>query len=569
MGITQQQQKRIFVVMAVLSAAGLLLVAQLIRWQVVEHEKFVELATQQNRREIVTRPRRGNIFDRNHHLMAGDTIQYEVSASPDLIHDPQKTADQLYRHLDVPRETLVAELSSEKPWVPITRSASREAGEALIELDLIGLTVTPRSRRTYPENTLASHMIGFVNDNGNGFYGVEGYYDLLLQGNLGKQTGEHGPFGDIIPLGEFEITPPEEGADLYLTINRSMQEVVEAELAYAVDRYGAEKGSVIVLDPKTGDILASASVPYYNPNRFAQTDIEFFPDPLVSWAYEPGSIFKIITMAAGLDSHTVAPGTTVEDNGIIEIAGQSIYNADRLAHGTVDMTTVLARSLNVGTAQIAIYMGQEQFYNYIRRFGFGRLTELDLAGEGPGALKTPNDIYWHASDLATNSFGQGIAVTPIQMISAVAAVANDGLLMKPRVVDKIVSHDEERIIEVQPQVVRRAITADTADVLTQMLATALEEEDSLAIIPGYRIAGKTGTSQIPIPGGYHPSLTITSFVGYFPVDDPQVVILVILNKPTVSKWGNKTAAPTFRRIGERLIGFMDIPPDDVRLASNN
>ena len=566
MSITQQHQNRIFVVMAVLSAAGLVLAAQLIRWQIMEHGYFVELAAQQNQKEIVLNARRGNIYDHHHHLLAGNTVQYEVDASPQLIADPQETADRLYRLLNIPRDTLLEQLTSDRPWVPLTRDAPQAVGKTLLEWNITGLIVTPRTKRAYPESTLASHLMGFVNDNNNGFYGVEGYYDTLLQGLAGKQRGEHGPFGDIIPLGDFEITPPTEGADLYLTVSRSIQEAVEEETALIIDKYGAESGSVIVINPKTGALIATVSLPDYNPNHFADTEAELFPDPMVSWAYEPGSVFKIITMAAGLDSTTVGPGTTVYDGGIIEIAGQKIYNSDRLSHGTVDMTTVLAKSLNVGSSQIAIAMGPDKFYNYVRRFGFGRLTELDSANEGPGTVKTPQGIYWHESDLATNSFGQGIAVTPIQMATAVAAIANDGLLMKPYLVEKIVSHDQQRVIEIKPHMVRRAVSADTANILTHMLATALEVEDSEAIIPGYRVAGKTGTAEIPIPGGYHPTLTITSFVGYFPLDDPQVVVLVILNKPTVSKWGNRTAAPAFRQIAIRLLQFLDIPPDAVRLA---
>lgn len=567
MNITQQHQNRIFIIMAILSAVGLILVAQLVRWQIIEHKSFVKLANQQNQKEYILKPARGNIYDRNHHLLAVDTVQYEVSASPQLISDPQETAGRLYRLLNIPRKTLLAGLSSDQPWVPITRDATREVGEMLLEWDITGLLVSPRSKRAYPERNLASHLLGFVNDNSDGFYGVEGYYNALLQGSAGRQTGEHGPFGDIIPLGDFEITLPTEGADLYLTIDRNIQRMVEEELAQAVTHYGAEGGSVIVTNPRTGGVLASASFPTYDPNTFAQTDANYFSDPIVSWAYEPGSVFKIITMAAGLDSGTVAPASTVQDNGVIEIGGQTIYNSDRLAHGTVDMTTVLAKSLNVGSAQIAIVMGADKFYNYVRRFGFGRLTEIDLSGEGPGTVKTPLVAAWHISDLATNSFGQGIAVTPIQLVAAVGAVANDGLLMKPHIVHKITTHEQGRVVEIKPQVVRRAVSADTANVLTQMLATALEVEDSLALIPGYRVAGKTGTAQIPIPGGYHPSLTIASFIGYFPIDDPQVLVLIILDKPTVSKWGNQTAAPTFRQIGEHLISLLDIPPDEIRLAS--
>ncbi len=557
---------RIVVIMAVLLAVGLVLVVRLARWQIVDHAYFVELAHRQNQKEIILRPTRGAIYDTNGHLLAVDTVQYEVSASPRLISDPQQTTDKLYRLLNIPRDALLTALTSDRVWVPLTRTAPREVGQTLLEWDITGLVVAPRPKRAYPEGELAAHLLGFVNDNNNGFYGVEGYYDPLLRGQPGEQRGEHGPFGDPIPMGDFEIIPPTEGADLYLTLDRTIQQMVEEELAQAIETYGAESGTVVVLNPQTGAILASANRPAYNPNHFAQADPARYPDSLVSKPYEPGSVFKIITMAAALDSNTVAPGTTVYDGGVIEIGGQTIYNADREAHGVVDMTTVLAKSLNVGTAQIAVAMGADTFYNYVRRFGFGRLLEVDLSGEATGTLETPGDRDWYESALATNSFGQGIAVTPLQMVAAVAAIANDGLLMKPHVVQKVVTHDTNRVIQIQPQVIRRTVSADTADILTQMLADALAMEGSLAQIPGYTVAGKTGTAEIPIPGGYHPYLTITSFAGYFPADDPQVVVLVILNKPTVSKWGSQTAAPTFRRIGERLISLLDIPPDAVRLA---
>ncbi|HHJ06019.1 MAG TPA: penicillin-binding protein 2, partial [Anaerolineae bacterium] len=434
----QQYHNRIFVVMAVLSAAGLLLVAQLARWQIFQHDEFVALAKEQNQREIELKASRGRIFDSNNHLLAANDFVYEVSASPQIINDPYETTDRLYRLLNIPRETLLDGLLSNALWIPLTRSAPRDAGETLREWDITGIEVNPRSRRAYPEGTLAAQLIGFVNDNNDGYYGLEGYYDKVLRGASGKQEGEHGPFGDLIPLGEFDIVPPKEGADLHLTVNRAIQQAMEDELYQAVQRYGAESGVVVVLNPKTGALLASANWPAYNPNDFAQTDAAYYINNTVSWPYEPGSVFKIVTMAAALDSGTVGPGTTVRDEGVLEYGGQTIYDSDRQAHGVVDMTTVLAKSLNIGTAQIAIAMGAEKFYTYVRRFGFGRLTEIDLYGETPGTVKIPGDPYWYESALATNSFGQGIAVTPIQMTAAVAAVANGGLLMKPYVVQKVV-----------------------------------------------------------------------------------------------------------------------------------
>jgi cell division protein FtsI/penicillin-binding protein 2 len=439
-------------------------------------------------------------------------------------------------------------------------------GETILKWDITGVQVEPRARRVYPEGTLAAHVLGFVNDNDKGFYGVEGYYDAMLRGVSGLRQGERDPFGYSIPIGPGQYVPPRNGKKLTLTIDRTAQYIVEKELADAVVRYQAENGTVVVLDPKTGAILAMASWPTYDPNQFTEVDSKTFADPAISEQYEPGSVFKIITMAAGLDAGVITPDTTIYDGGVIEVGGRTIYDWDRQPHGTVNMTTVLAKSLNVGASEVAVMLGKERFYTYVRRFGFGRITEADLDSEGPGTLKTPGDPDWHESDLGTNSFGQGVAVTPLQMAIAVAAIANDGLLMKPYVVQQIT--EGERTLRVQPAVVRRAVLAQTAHTLTEMLAVAVEQEAELAQVPGYRVAGKTGTAQIPVPGGYHPTLTVASFAGYLPADDPAFVILVVINKPETSSWGGQVAAPVFAHIAQQLVTLFDVPPDAVRLAQS-
>ena len=557
---------RIITLMAILSASTLILVGQLFRWQVLEHRAFLALAEKEHQAEAVIRPHRGAIYDRNGFLLAADTFQYEVSASPTMISDPYTTADRLFPLLGMSRAETLAALTSDAPWVPLSRGVPQPLGEIILKWDITGIQVEPRARRVYPENTLAAHVVGFVNDNDKGFYGVEGYYDPMLHGVSGLRQGERDPFGYSIPIGPGQYVPPRDGKSLTLTIDRTAQYAVEKELADAVARYQAESGTVVVLDPGTGAILAMASWPTYDPNHFAEADSKLYPDPAVSQQYEPGSVFKIITLAAGLDSGAITPDTTIYDGGVIEVGGRTIYDWDRQPHGTVDMTTVLAKSLNVGASQVAVMLGKERFYTYVRRFGFGRITEVDLDSEGPGMLKTPGDPDWHESDLGTNSFGQGIAVTPLQMAMAVAAVANDGLLMKPYVVQQIGEGD--RTLWVQPTVVRRTVQAQTARTLTAMLATAVEQETELAQVPGYRVAGKTGTAQIPVPGGYHPTLTVASFVGYLPADDPAFVILVVINKPQVSPWGGQVAAPVFAHIAQQLVTLLDVPPDTIRLASN-
>jgi cell division protein FtsI/penicillin-binding protein 2 len=467
----------------------------------------------------------------------------------------------------MPRDGLLQTLTSESTWLPVAQDISQETAETIDSWGLVGLQLDPQARRVYPEGDTAAHVLGFVNSNGNGFYGVEGYYDNLLKGKAGVQVGEKNPFGKMIPLGIGHFVPPVAGGTVYLTIDRSVQSLIEQELEKAVVGYGAQRGSVVVLQPKTGAVLGMASYPAYNPNNYSQSDENLFFDPVVSEQYEPGSVFKIITMAAGLDAGVVTPETIIYDGGSMEVGGRVIYNWDRQGHGNVNMTEVLAQSLNVGAAQVAAALGKDRFYTYVKRFGFGRLTEIDLGSEGPGTLKTPQDANWYQSDLGTNSFGQGIAVTPMQITAAVAAIANDGLLMKPHVVQRVVNG--ERDVEVPSTPVRWAVTAETAHTLTGMLVEALKKADSQAIVPGYKIAGKTGTAEIPVPGGYHPTLTLASFVGFLPADDPQIVVLVIIDRPTSSRWGSKTAAPTFRSIAQQLVVLLNIPPDDMRLASKS
>ena len=562
-------QFRIYTVMAVMCAAGLVVVGQLIRWQIIEHHQFVALAEAEHQDELVISPRRGEIRDRGGHLLAADIVQYNISASPRIISDPQATADRLSPLLDMPPAELLELLSSAETWVPITQAVPQAVAEKLIEWDIVGLQVEARTKRVYPEGDLGAHLLGFVNNNGNGFYGVEGYYDTLLRGEPGLQTGERSPFGEMIPLGISRFVAPVRGATLYLTIDRNVQYLIEAELKKAIIEYGAQRGSIAVMEPKTGAVLGMASYPAYDPNNYNASDEHLFFDPVVSQQYEPGSVFKVVTMAAGLDAGVIGPEGTVYDGGSIEVGGRVIFNWDRQAHETVDMTDVLAKSLNVGIAQVAVALGKDRFYTYLKRFGFGRLTEADLSSEGPGTMKTPKDADWHESDLGTNSFGQGVAVTPLQIAVAVGAIANEGLLMKPHIVNRVV--DSEREVEVKPVVVRRVVSQETATTLTKMLVEALKRANSEALVPGYEIAGKTGTAEIPVPGGYHPTLTLASFAGYLPADDPQVLVLVIIDRPTTSRWGNTTAAPTFKRIAEQLVVILNIPPKDARqqLASNN
>ncbi len=551
---------RLKVLSAVLIGFTFVLIAQLFRWQVLEHNYLLDLARFEHTIPEMIIPPRGDIQDCNGHLLAMDVFQYEVSATPDEIEAPWETADRLSPHVGQPRQQVYELLTKDAPYVLLSRHVSQKSGETIQSWNLGGIIVKPRPKRVYPAKELAAHVLGFVNETHDGYYGVEGYYNTFLGSAEEILTREKTPYGEEIVTGpQYPPATSRESQDLILTIDRTIQYVIERELATAVARYGAESGTIIVMDPRRGAILAMASYPTYDPNRFAQTQTELFVNPAVSSQYEPGSVFKIITMAAGLDAGVISPQDTFYDSGAIEVGGRTIMNWDRQGHGLVTMTDILAHSLNVGAAYVSTMLGKERFYSYLRRFGFGRITEVDLAGEGPGTLRLPGDNEWHESDLGTNSFGQGIAATPLQMVTAIAAVANRGFLMKPYMVERIVEGDKTTIV--QPAVVRRTISAATAAQLTAMLVEAVERESDLAVIPGYRIAGKTGTAQIPRPGGYDPYQTIASFVGYGPADAPQFIVLVKIDKPQESPWGSQVAAPIFKSVAQQIIVYLGIPPD--------
>ncbi|HID62928.1 MAG TPA: stage V sporulation protein D, partial [Anaerolineae bacterium] len=335
--------RRITFLSAVLFAFMLINVGQLFRWQVLEYDYLLGLAKAEHDWYMEIAPLRGAIRDRNGHFLALDIFEFEVTAAPPMIANPGEVADRLAPLLDRPRSEILELLKSGQPHVRLARRVPQQIGETIESWGLRGIKVEPRPKRVCTENNLAAHVLGFVNETNNGYYGVEGYYNQILKGRAGEGQGERDPAGNYIPIGFYRLAPPRNGRDLVLTIDRTIQYMVEEELEKAIARYGAESGTIIVMEPKTGSILAMASYPSYDPNRFADTPAELFVNPSVSTHYEPGSVFKIITMAAGLDAGVITPQSTFYDSGSIEVGGRTIMNWDRRGHGLVTMTDVLAQ----------------------------------------------------------------------------------------------------------------------------------------------------------------------------------------------------------------------------------
>ena len=558
--------RRMWIVVCGLLFAMFIIIGRLFVFQIVEGEEWTERTADEF--TVVARPDRGTIYDRNGAVLAANGADYQIGASPNLIINPEELASQLAPILEMNRRDLAARLTSERPYEMLANRVSPEVADSIRELNekYGGLQIDPLPRRFYPQGELMCHALGYVDFDGNGGGGIEGYYQPELAGEAASAKINISPFhvqNSVIAR---------EGADLVLTIDRSVQYLVEKQLQEAITDYAATTGTIIVMEPKTGAILAMASTPCFNPYEFYDTPEENLFNPVVSQQYEPGSVIKLITMAAALDSGTVTPETTYYDSGELWLGGHRTVNWDRAAHGTTDMTSLLAQSLNVGAATLATWMGADTYYDYMRRFGFGGPLGIDIMSEATGQMPLPGDEYWTESFLATNAYGQGLATTPLQMVASVSALANNGELMQPYVVQEVRAENGTLVHE--PSVLSRPISPQAAQQVTQMAITAVAREVPVAQVPGYTTAGKTGTSQIAENGIYLDNATIASFIGWLPADDPEIIVLIKLDRPQVSPWGSQTAAPAFAKLAKELVVLLDIPPDNIRhnqdtMAFNN
>ena len=569
---------RSMLVAALLPLFALTVLGQMIR---IQNSPEAELFRDQSDNFAVVKrtfyPERGEIYDRNGHLLAGNETVYTVGVNiPDMVDasalawevstqlglDYNETYQKLLNPYGLVFVSLKNYVRSEElaPLKAVYEQKAEDAAAAYLPSSLSGLEFQPTLQRSYPENELASNIIGFYNRDARGNFGVEEKYNDLLAGT---------PVDAWVPQDPnraAEIPRVPDGTTLILTINRDLQAAAERSLDQALIDYGAQNGTIVIMDPGTGEILAMATTPRLNLNEFwtygdyYNQSYEF--NPAISMQYEPGSVFKVLTMAAGLDTGTVIPGTVYDDKGFIIVGDVLIQNWDRRLWGPQDMIGCLQHSLNVCLAWVSTSMGQDNFYNYMQRFGIGRPTSIDLAGETPGRLKVPGDLDWYPVDLGTNAFGQGVAVSPIQMLTAASAIANGGRMVTPHVLYGMVSNGRQVNIQTQPS--GTPIRAETARTLSDMLAISLENEASLALVPGYRIAGKTGTAEIPVNGNYDSTQTNVSFIGWGPVDDPQFMIYIWLDRPSTSIWANDTAAPLFAEIAQKTVILLDIPPDAVR-----
>jgi len=496
-----------------------------------------------------------------------DIIEKTGQAAGAAAHEPTPTPAPLDQRVQETREALFQKLNQKAdPYEPFLRPyevLDDEFKAFLEKKQMKGIVLETKEVRFYPEGTLGAHVLGYVggkDQKQSGYYGIEGYFEDKLAGSLGFLSSEEDSSGQFIGVGSRTFQAAHDGDDIVLSIDRVVQSIIEQELKDGVTRYGAERGSVIVMNPQTGAVLGMATYPTYDPNYyFAIKDPQVQVNPAVSDLFEPGSIIKPMVMAAGIEKGTVTPDTTVVDSGPVHVADRVINTFDGRHLGKITMTRVLEQSNNIGMVWLGQQLGAETLYDFFRDFGFGEKTGIELEGETQYALPAPRD--WNITTVATSSFGQGIAVTPLQALNAVNVVANGGTLFQPYIVDEIRPSSSETQ-KTKPADVRRVISPATAQTVSAMLVSVVENGVAqLAKVPGYYMAGKTGTAQVPDEHGrYSADRKIISFVGY-PVSHPQFSILIKLDNPAGLSFASGTAAPMFRNISQKLLNYYQIPPD--------
>jgi cell division protein FtsI/penicillin-binding protein 2 len=577
----RRARRRQVILFLLIGVSMLIITGKLAYWQILQHGFLAALASQEHTRPILVPAGRGSISDTNGNLLALNVTEDAIDADPQAILQEnndapgslERTLQQLASILKQPADILYPQLILSQHGQPVTftylhdaqgqkihatQAQSAAIKQLLSQNQLWGVGLLPESWRVYVDGTLAAQLLGFVQqDSGIGQYGVEAYYNSLLAGQPGKLIAETDVNGNPLVIGDQVWQPPVNGADLTLTIDANVQLTVEQMLQAAIARYQADSGSVVIVNPKTGAIIAMASEPSFDPNQYSEvSSYNLFINPAVSNVYDPGSTMKAVTMAAALDLHLITPDTTLNDPGYYDVDGIRIHNFDDLGYGVETMTQVLQHSANVGAIWVALQkLGAANFYHYVSLFGFGAPTGVDLPTESQGLVPSPanrTDLT-----LAENSFGESIDVTPLQMTMAYAALANGGLLMQPYVVASATQNGQTTMFK--PHVVRQVISPATAQTITSMLVqSARDGEASLAEVPGYQIAAKTGTST---PSDDPASPTYASLAGYAPASHPQFVMLVKIDHPKSPIFGALVAAPLWHDIAAWLFHYYRIPPD--------
>lgn len=561
----QDWQKRLSVIITISGLILLSFVGRLYQKAVIEHDHIAQAAENQYayRKEVIGR--RGDIVTQeqeSYYPLATNERRYQILAVPKNIKDREATAAKLAPILGITERDIFDKINNDKLYIPpLKRRLTRSDADKIAALHLRGVLLLPEMVRTYPEQGLAAQLLGFVNGDGKGNYGLEGVYDSSLRGETGYQVGEKDNQGRLISLGD-EVKA-KDGATLVLTIDREIQSFAEHTLAEALKKYEADSGTIIIMKPQTGDIVTMASLPSFNPNTYnevPQDQQSLFINPAVSSVWEPGSIMKPLIMALAIDKGLVEPETEETFGASVRVLNHDIYTAEKKAFGRQTMTQVLENSDNVGMVWISNKLGNQGEYEGLTKMGFGQKPELKLGNVVGGSL--PVVKLWNDLTRATVSFGQGVSTTPLQMVMAYSGLANKGIMMQPRLVSQVMD-DKGTLTEEAPKEIGRIVSEETSRKLGLMLeSVVVSGHGKRAQVSGYRIGGKTGTAQVVNPeGGYFEDRHIGSFAGYFPISNPQYAMVVKLDNPKNVEFAESSAAPTFGEVAKYILFHKQVKPD--------
>lgn len=568
---SKEKYWRIYALVFFIFIIAALIMARLYVLQVKAHEKYLRIAENQHKILEELMPERGEIYladEKEPYPLAVNRRLQMAYAVPKEIGDKEKTINETSSALGIEKSVLEEKFSNPGDMFEILKhKLSEEEAAKINEIKLPGIYLAPEDFRFYPGGELASQLVGFVGSDGNEFkgqYGLEAYWEKELKGEAGSLNQERDTRGRWISIADRNLKPAKNGDDLILTISHTIQYEVEKILRETVEQHQADNGTFIAMEVKTGRILAMANFPSFNPNDYGKTeDISLFSNPAVSTPYECGSVFKTITAASAIDDGKIEPDTEYVDTGSVKEAGYTIKNSQEKVYGKQTMTQVLENSVNTGAIFIEKQLGNKKFADYVRAFGFGEKTGIELPNEAPGNIRNLEELRKDIQ-FFTASFGQGIAVTPLQLISAYAAVANGGKMMKPQIVEKII-HSDGNIEEIAPKEIRQVVSEESAKKTGQMLLSVVKSgHGKRAAVPGYLVGGKTGTAQIAKVGekGYEEGLTVGTFAGFAPIDDPQFAVLVEIYDPKDVEWAESTAAPAFSKVMKFLLEYYGVNPTE-------
>ena len=546
--------RRIRLLVALFAALFAVALARAAWLQAVQASSLDRLATSQQRETIVLPARRGIVFDRMGVELAIGEEATTVYANPKQIREPRRVAPVVARDLGLdPSEVLAALSDRSRGFVYVVRKADPEQARVLQARKLVGIGFYPEERRSYPQKRVASSVIGYAGTDNEGLAGLELAYDDLLSGQDGEETIVRDPFGTLLDV--VDTKPVRQGKDLTLTLDHRLQAQVEQVLRDTRAAWSAKAVTAIVVDPRTGGILAMAVEPGFDANRFGRFPADRVRNRAVTDTYEPGSTFKVVTVAAALDDRLVRPSTAFTLPYSIEVSDRVIHDAEERGTERMTVSEILSRSSNVGAITLALQLGKERLAWWINRFGFGHETGVDFPGESPGIVLSPEQ--WTGSSIGNMPIGQGIAVTPLQMVSVYAAIANGGAWIEPHLVERIGGR------ELAEPARRRIVSEATAKLLTSMMRDVVLEGTGMeARVAGYTVAGKTGTAAKPDPtGGYSDTRYVASFVGFAPTRSPRIAILVAVDEPKGDIYGGTVAAPAFAKIAEFALQYLEVPPD--------